>query len=137
MNTRKAPLESVVKKKILDALRSRGAYVNKTHGSPLVTRGLPDITGCYRGYYIAFEVKRDQAGKPTELQVFNIRQIRKADGHAWVIWSVDQALIGLRRIDKEIAQKEGASPGGGNPTKPRTSRRTRPTSSLGRPRLPA
>ena len=115
--TRRSPLETKTVKKILAALRSRGAYVNKTHGSPLVTRGIPDITGCYKGYYLALEVKRDSSGKPTPLQLFNIHEIRKAGGHAWVAWSVPQALQALKILDK-ITQKEGASPGGGYPTKP-------------------
>lgn len=100
MSTTKAPLERVIVKKVLEALRSRGAFVSKTHGSPVVTRGLPDIIGVYKGQYIAFEVKRDSTGKPTVLQLYQIEQIRKAGGIAMVIWSVPQAVDVLNEIDE-------------------------------------
>lgn len=100
MNTRKAPLEKKVVNKIIDYLRSRGAFATKTYGNPLVTRGLPDITGCYRGRYIAFEVKRDSSGKPTEIQAFRLAEITRAGGIARVISSVDEAKAILDRIDE-------------------------------------
>jgi len=100
VNTRKPPLESRITKKILDALRKRGGFWQKTHGSPLVTRGLPDIIGVYRGRYIAFEVKRDASGKLSELQAFKFKEIREAGGKASRIWTVEQALSVLDRIDE-------------------------------------
>jgi len=99
MSTRKAPLESKIVKKVLEHLRSRGAFATKTYGNPLVTRGLPDITGCYRGRYIAFEVKRDSSGKPTEIQAFRLAEITRAGGIARVISSVQEAEAILDRID--------------------------------------
>lgn len=100
MSTRKAPLESKVVKKILEHLRSRGAFATKSYGNPVVTRGLPDIICCYRGRYIALEVKRDPSGKPTELQAFRLAEITRAGGIARVISSVDEAKALLDRIDE-------------------------------------
>jgi Holliday junction resolvase len=100
VNTRKPPLESRVKKKILERLRQRGGFWYKTHGSPVVTRGLPDIIGCYRGRYIAFEVKRDASGKPTALQQFRMEEIKRAGGIARLIYSADQAVALLDRLDE-------------------------------------
>lgn len=99
MNTRKPPLERRIVKKILERLRKRGGFWAKTHGSPVVTRGLPDIIGCYRSIYIAFEVKRDPSGKPTTLQAFRISEITQAGGVARVISSVEEAEAVLDRID--------------------------------------
>jgi len=100
MNTRKPPLESRIVKKVLEALRARGGFWAKTHGSPVVTRGLPDIIGCYKGRYIAFEVKRDSSGKPTLLQEYRMKEIRAAGGIATLIHSVEQALAVIDRLDE-------------------------------------
>lgn len=100
MNTRKPPLEKKTRTKIVKALRSRGGYWQITHGSPVVTRGQPDIIGSYKGRYIAFEVKRDASGKPTALQVQRMEEIRRAGGIARLIYSVEQALALIDRIDE-------------------------------------
>lgn len=100
MNTQKPPLERRVVKKILEYLRKRGGFWAKTHGNPVVTRGLPDIIGCYKGRYIAFEVKRDPSGKPTPLQAFRLAEIVQAGGMARTISSVDEAKALLDRIDE-------------------------------------
>lgn len=100
MSTRKPPLESRTVKKILDALRKRGGFWNKTHGNPMVTKGLPDIIGCYRARYVAFEVKRDALKKPTKLQRYKLEEIARAGGVARTISSVEEALRILDRIDE-------------------------------------
>lgn len=100
MNTRKPPLESRIVQKTLKSLRERGGFWAKTHGSPVVTRGLPDIIGVYNGRYIAFEVKRDSTGKPTELQEFRMKEIRTAGGVAVLIYTADQAIAILDRLDE-------------------------------------
>ena len=71
----------------------------------MVTRGLPDIIGCYKGRYTAFEVKRDAAGKPTPLQKFKMEQIRAAGGIATLIYTAEQATNLLDRIDERQEAK--------------------------------
>lgn len=61
--------------------------------------GIPDIIGCYRGRFIAFEVKRDANGELSRLQIYMIGKIREAGGIASRIWSVEQAHAVLDRID--------------------------------------
>jgi|SRR6185503_442712 len=100
MSTRKKPLESRVVKKILEYLRARGAFATKTYGNPVVTRGLPDILGCYRGIFLGLEVKADASGKPTELQSYRLKEITQAGGVARVISTVDEAKAILDRIDE-------------------------------------
>lgn len=100
MPTKKPPLESKLVKKILEGLRSRGGEWDKTHGSPMETRGRPDIIGCYHGRYVAFEVKRDAEGKLTDLQAYKIKRIRAAGGVATRIHSVEQAMRILDRLDE-------------------------------------
>ena len=66
----------------------------------MVKKGLPDIIGCYRARFIAFEVKRDEEGKPTKLQAYRISEITRTGGVARVISSVEEALRILDRIDE-------------------------------------
>lgn len=40
---------------------------------------------CVNGYFVGVEVKA-QNGKPSELQLYNIREIRKAGGFAIVLY---------------------------------------------------
>lgn len=52
-------------------------------------RGAADIKLCYKGRYVALEVKR--AGKEaTPLQAYNIERIRKAGGIGEVVYSLEQ-----------------------------------------------
>ena len=48
------------------------------------TSGIPDIIGCYLGRFIAIEMKVDY-GKPTALQVYNLKQIKKNTGYGALI----------------------------------------------------
>lgn len=47
--------------------------------------GIPDILTCVNGYFVGVEVKA-QNGKPSELQLYNIRKIREAGGFAIVLY---------------------------------------------------
>lgn len=62
--------------------------------------GIPDIVGCYRGRFVSFEAKRDATGKPTQLQAYMMKKITQAGGIARVIFTADQALAVLDRIDE-------------------------------------
>lgn len=60
----------------------------KEHGGQYGTAGIPDLICCYKGKFIAFEVKTD-TGKATVLQRLTIRQIQNAGGCACIVRSVD------------------------------------------------
>jgi Holliday junction resolvase len=100
MNTQKPPLETKVVAKIMVYLKSRGGFWIKIHGSPFQIAGIPDILGCYRGLFVAFEVKRDATGRPTKLQAFQMGKIKAAGGIATLIYTVEQAVAELDRIDE-------------------------------------
>lgn len=61
----------------------------KEHGGQFGSSGIPDLIVCYRGRFIAFEVKSDK-GKTTILQEITIRKIIKAGGYAMVVRSVEE-----------------------------------------------
>lgn len=95
----KPPLERAIVKKALMKLRARGGFWIKIHGSPFQLAGIPDIIGCYRGRFIAFEVKREAGMVPTRIQMYQLKKITQAGGFARVIFTAEQALGWLDRID--------------------------------------
>ena len=56
----------------------------------VLRRGVPDVLVCYRGRFLALEIKRP-GQRPTTLQLAVIRQIRGAGGTAEVVTSVADA----------------------------------------------
>lgn len=50
----------------------------------VVILGTPDILGCYKGTFVAIELK-DGDEKPTELQIYNLQMILKAKGLSFVM----------------------------------------------------
>lgn len=65
-------------------------WIFKTHGSADQIRGLPDLVGTYRGFFIAMEVKKP-GGQLTDLQTFTIQKIKAAGGYATMITSYEEA----------------------------------------------
>lgn len=47
--------------------------------------GIPDILACINGHFVGIEVKSD-TGSPSELQLHNVRAIRRAGGFAFVLY---------------------------------------------------
>ncbi len=78
--------EQDYQKKIIKLLESRGAYVVKV--SVASKKGVPDVLACYKGKFIAVEVKTPKTmGNVSPLQVVNLRKINDAGGIATVAWS--------------------------------------------------
>lgn len=86
----KAPLEATFKKRVkrkLDAQDDLYYFVKEA----LALRGIPDIIGCYRGRFFAWELKRSEqeAKKKTGrivLQRHVINTIRKAGGIGEIVY---------------------------------------------------
>ena len=68
----------------------------KQHGGQFGTAGMPDIVFCLNGRFVAFEVKTP-TGKLTKLQESTLARIRKANGNAYKVTSLQEV--------KEILQK--------------------------------
>lgn len=78
--------EKVFENKIKKYLKEHDAYFLKYWaGAQFTKSGVPDILACVNGYFVGIEVKA-QNGKPSDLQLYNIRQIRKAGGFAYVVY---------------------------------------------------
>ena len=92
---RDTPLEKSVIVSIKLALaREPQCWFFKTWGSA-ARLGLPDLIGCHRGQFFAFEVKRP-GGKPTAMQAHILDMIQRAGGLATVVHSREEALCALR-----------------------------------------
>ena len=77
--------EKAFENKIKAYLKSIGAYFIKTHGDRFSRVGTPDILACVNGHFVAIEVKAEN-GKPSELQLYHIEQIRKAGGYGVILY---------------------------------------------------
>lgn len=76
--------EKTFETKVKKFLRDNGCYVIKNFGCSFTRAGLPDLVTCVNGKFIAIELK-NETGKPTPLQLANIRDIQGAGGVAMVL----------------------------------------------------
>ena len=92
-------LEKNITNKILKYLKTLDkCYSFKEHGGSYGSAGIPDIICCYRGRFVAFEVKNEK-GKTTVLQDVNIRNIQKADGIAVVVRSLEEVKTVIESLE--------------------------------------
>lgn len=88
-NTKEKPFENKVK----HHLKENGAWFIKYWGGAKYTKdGIPDILVCINGYFLAVETKSD-TGRPTALQLYHTRMIRKAGGIAIILHPDDYKLF--------------------------------------------
>ena len=93
--------EQTIQSEILKYLKSVGAYTIKV--SAATKAGIPDIICCYKGRFIAIEVKRPETKtNVSPLQVANISMIVNAQGRALVAWDKEMVKTFINNIDKEI-----------------------------------
>ena len=66
-------------------LTDKGAYVINIWGGGYQSSGIPDLIVCYKGIFIAFELKTDY-NKATERQLWHIEAINNAGGFAIIFY---------------------------------------------------
>ena len=86
--------EPMKEKEVVDSIKEYlqtipNLFFWKEHGGQFGTAGIPDLIVCYKGRFIALEVKRP-GGKPTLLQKITLNKIEKAKGIAKIVTSVEQ-----------------------------------------------
>jgi hypothetical protein len=85
--------EAALRKTIVRSLRTYSGWWIVTHGGQFQQGGLPDIIGCYGGWFIGLEVK--MPGKEhtlTERQAHALKKIKEAGGKAKMVTSVSEAM---------------------------------------------
>lgn len=102
--------ESRISTAIMKAVRKRGGFCFKVHGSETMMAGLPDIVVCYKGLFVGMEVKT-AVGRLSTRQVYVHERIRRdgSEGITAVPRSVADALTVLDCIDIWLADVEGVT----------------------------
>ena len=94
--------EAKVKKKVVAQLKELGAYYFYPVTGGYGRSGVPDIVGCYKGFFFGIECKAGK-NKPTPLQDKNLKQIRAAGGLDLVV--NEDNMLGVTDDLKEWAIK--------------------------------
>ena len=76
--------EKTLEKKIKALIKAKGGWCVKFFANAYTQRGIPDLLACINGYFLAIEVKSDR-GRVSPLQEYQLKNIRKAGGRAFVI----------------------------------------------------
>ena len=93
--------EKTITNQILKYLKSLPeCFAFKEHGGLYGTSGIPDIIVCYKGKFVAFEVKNEN-GKLSKLQEITIAKIRKANGMAFKVTSLEEVKEILKGVMPE------------------------------------
>lgn len=75
--------------KIKKYLKEKGFYFIKYWGGGEFTKaGVPDILACINGFFFGIEVK-SETGKPSPLQLINLKQIDDAGGFGILLYPDD------------------------------------------------
>lgn len=94
--------EGRLQQSIQKALKERGYFVFKVHGSQFMMAGLPDLVVCAEGLFIGLEVKVPERRKNvSEAQSLVHERIRGSGGRCEVVCSPDEALNVVDRALEE------------------------------------
>jgi len=94
-------LEKTITNIILKYLKTLpDCFSYKEHGGMYGRAGLPDIICCYRGRFVAFEVKTE-TGKLTKLQEITLQKINEASGVAYKVTSLLEVKVILGKLGNE------------------------------------
>ena len=78
--------EKTFENKIKKYLDDRGAwFVKYWAGAQYTKSGIPDILCCINGHFVGIEVKAPN-GRPSEIQIFNVRKINASGGFAFILY---------------------------------------------------
>lgn len=78
---------------VKDLLKSYGCWFLKYWGGGEFTKaGVPDILACVNGKFLGIEVKAPK-GKPSELQLYNLRKIDESGGYGILLYPKDFNLF--------------------------------------------
>lgn len=77
--------ENQFQKKVIKFLKEQDVWhVKYWAGSQYTKEGIPDILACINGTFHGIELKTD-VGKPSKLQLYNIKKIKESGGEAYIL----------------------------------------------------
>ena len=87
--------EQKVKKKVVKQLKDMEVYYFSPMTGGYGYSGVPDIVGCYKGFFFGIECKAKGRNEPTPLQQKNLEQIMEQGGLSVLIHgdNVDKVRI--------------------------------------------
>lgn len=77
--------EKLFENRIKAYIEELGGWQVKFFANRMTKSGIPDILACVGGYFVGIEVKA-QNGRPSELQLYNCKKIRKSGGFAFIVY---------------------------------------------------
>ena len=93
--------EKTITNQILKYLKScPECFAFKEHGGIYGVSGIPDVICCYKGKFMAFEVKTPQ-GKLSKLQEITIKRINESGGMAFKVTSLQEVKDVLKGVMPE------------------------------------
>lgn len=88
--------EKQFENKIKNYLKANHCWYVKYFANRMTKVGVPDILACVNGFFVGIEVKASN-GHPSDLQIWNRDEIRKANGISIIVypeqWEDFQLLI--------------------------------------------
>jgi len=97
----KPKLESKLQRDdVIPYLKKKGAYIIKIHVGAFQKKGDSDVICCYKGRFVAFELKRSSKHKPSKIQIYRIKKIRDAGGIAKAVSSIKEIEEVLHEISR-------------------------------------
>lgn len=99
--------EKAFENQVKGFLKDEGCWVLKTWSNGIQRQGVPDLLVCCNGYFVGVELK-NEAGHPSELQVWNVEKIRESGGFAMVLYpsAFEQFKSFVRDLKKGFFSRE-------------------------------
>lgn len=97
--------ESQFSREVTTYLESKGAIINNQTGGMFSKVGVSDLLVCYKGYFIALELK---VGKyqPDSLQISYLQKVRDAGGFGLILRdTLQELMVLLSCIDNGIERQ--------------------------------
>lgn len=92
--------EGQLTSQIKNYLASKGCYCEKIFGGGYQASGIPDLIVCYKGLFIAIEVKSPTLkGRASDIQKLKIRRIRECGGIAFITDNLEEVQRVFDMID--------------------------------------
>lgn len=93
--------EKAFENRVKQYLSAQGCWYVKYWGGGAFTKaGVPDLLCCIHGRFVGIELKASR-GHPSELQLYNLRQIREAGGVGILLYPKD-----FERFKKFVEEDE-------------------------------
>lgn len=97
--------EAQFSREVTQYLESKGAIVNNQTGSMFAKVGVSDLLVCYKGYFIALELKVGNY-QPDPLQITYLQKVRDAGGFGLLLRdTLQELMVLLSCIDNGIERQ--------------------------------